>query len=247
MYWRPETAGAWRGFWADVQAASDVPLPDLTAPDDLPAPWTEHWRAPDLAVSQTCSFPLRTALRDQVTYVGTFDFGLGTADMPCPPGHYRSVYVQQNPDPPEGALRFALNGFDSQSGWAGTSLASADSSGDVTFIRTGSHAASMAAVAEGRADQAALDAVTWRLLQRYAPQAAQVTVVGHTDPTPGLPLICAKGRDAAPLRAALAHVCGLSAWIGHPDLGGLQGFVVLDEADYFGLPVPTPPDEFRIT
>ena len=29
--------------------------------------------------------PLRTALRGDVTYVGTFDFGL-----PCPAGHYFS-------------------------------------------------------------------------------------------------------------------------------------------------------------
>ncbi len=264
MYWRGETAPAWRGFWNDIRdAARDegVDLPDLMPPEDLPNDWTDHWRDPNLVLSQTCSLPFRTALRGQVSYVGTFDFALVDDIGPCPAGQYFSRYIHPagqftarlngtaapRPDP----MRFAINAFDSQSGWASTWLHDTSIKRllrpNVEYVVTGSHAASLAAVAEGRADIAALDEVTWRLLQRHDPNAQKVEAGGTTAPSPGLPLITRLGGDTAPLRNALLNASTQSTWLGHADLGGLRGFEQLPEGDYFALPVPPPPDAARIT
>jgi hypothetical protein len=247
MYWQPETAAAWRAVWADVQAASraeGVDLPDLTPPENIPAPWTAHWLRDDLVLSQTCSLPLRTALRDRVSYVGTFDFGLGG-----PPGSYHSVLVTRDAAMPRSVDVLALNGTDSQSGYAAGCDALEGGGPETAFaqraarlVETGGHRASLRAVAEGRADAAYLDAVSHRIAARLEPQAEKTQVAGRTPPTPGLPLITARHRDPAPLRAILRRVfAGAPAWRGAADLGGLRDFVVHDVQDYLALPLPPRP------
>ena len=224
MYWRAETAAHWQAFWRHVQAAAPD-LPDLTPLEALPDLVT-HWRDPRLAVSMTCSLPFRSLLRGHVTYVGTLDFGLGG-----PLGHYQSVQIARPGDPAR--ARLARNEAGSQSGWA------VAAGGDwAEVIDTGSHAASLAAVAGGQADTAFLDAVTWRLLQRADPAAGAVEVVARTVFTPGLPLITAKGRDPAPLRQAFAAACAAFRPAEPAALGGPLSFVVLDEAAYLDLPLP---------
>jgi ABC-type phosphate/phosphonate transport system substrate-binding protein len=247
MYWQPETAGAWRAVWADVQAAGradGLDLPDLTPPEAIPAPWTAHWLRDDLILSQTCSLPLRTALRGRVSYVGTFDFGLGG-----PPGSYHSVLVARTETVPDRIEVLALNGTDSQSGYAagcdaleGGGPATAFARRAARYLETGSHRASLRAVAEGRADAAYLDAVSHRLAQRLEPEASRTRVVGRTPPTPGLPLITARHRDPAPLRATLRRVFdGAPDWRGAADIGGLRDFVVHDAQAYLAMPVPPAP------
>lgn len=232
MYWRPETAAHWRAFWAELQAAAPaLDLPDLTAPEDIPTPWTAHWLRPDLALSMTCGLPFRSALKGRVTYVGTLDFGLG-----LPPGHYASTIVARPGAAPP--YRLAYNSADSQSGWAAAQEL------DLPFtpaLETGAHAASLAAVAEGRADLACLDAISWRLLQRHDPNAARVTVLGQTRPTPGLPLVTAGGTDPAPLRAALATAVARFCPRDPMEMGGPLAFHVLDEALYLAEPIPPAP------
>ncbi len=243
MYWQAETAGAWLRFW-DLVRARLPGLPDLMPPETLPARWTEHWLQPDLALSMTCGLPLRSVLRTRVTYVGTFDFGLD-----CPPGHYFSRIVGPSGGLPDGPLRLAFNSADSQSGWAARfdpDPAGAPARPIGTLVETGSHAGSLQAVAEGRADIAYLDAVSWRLLEAHDPAAGRVRLLGRTPARPGLPLICAAGRDPAPLRSALAGaVAALPSDLSGP-LGGLRGFEVLDQAVYMALPLPPAPDPERL-
>lgn len=239
MYWRAETAAPWRAFWARVQAASPgLDLPGLTPPEDIPQPWTDHWLRPDLALSMTCGLPFRTVLRDRVTYVGTLDFGLG-----CAAGHYWSQVVAHPGADLSGPLRLAYNSADSQSGWAVTQSAppfdAAPRFG--AALETGSHAASLAAVAGGRADIAYIDAVTWRLLGRHDPNAARVRPVGRSVATPGLPFITASGRDPAPLRAALERAIAATSPADQDRLGGRLSFHLLDPAAYLAVPVPKPP------
>lgn len=247
MYWRAETAAAWRRFWRDVQAACDIDLPDLTAPEDLPQNWADHWRDPDLILSQTCSLPFRASLRDAVTYVGTFDFGLN-----APIGNYYSRILCTYPahDPRrkkafENGWVLAYNAPDSQSGWA-------HAQAPTPFVRrpkleaiveTGSHAASLAALAEGRATLAYIDAVTWRLLKAFDPLAKQVFLAGRSMTSPGLPLITAAGRDPEPLRRALKAATKTIVEDDRRALGGLRDFVVLDAAQYHALPVPDGADQ----
>ena len=237
MYWRAENAPLWQDFWRHVQSEAPV-LPDLTPPEDIPEPWTDHWLRPDLALSMTCGLPFRTVLRDRVAYVATLDFGLGG-----PAGQYRSVIIARDPIAPGDSPRLAYNAPDSQSGWAvaGEAAALLRLGGFSGHVRTGAHAASLSAVAEGRADIACLDAVTWRILQAVDPMVASVRVVARTSFTPGLPLIAARGADVGPLRAALTRAAERFATERPERMGGRLSVAVLDPLDYRTIPVPAPP------
>ncbi|WP_439122580.1 phosphate/phosphite/phosphonate ABC transporter substrate-binding protein [Marivita sp.] len=237
MYWRAETAEMWQEFWSVVQdcaTAQGSPLPDLTPPDGLPANWVDHWLDPTLILSMTCGLPFRTTLRDKVQYVGTLDFGLTTE-----PGYYCSQIIT-GPDLSGPPRTLAYNSPDSQSGWAAAQDA-LDISTFTEVIQTGGHVASLAAVADGRADIACLDAVTWRILQSVDPNAAKVAASGTTRPTPGLPLITAFGTDPAPLRAVLATATKAFSPTDPDLIGGAITFCVLDPKRYYAEPIPAPP------
>jgi len=144
MYWRAENADLWRAFWSvlqDCAQAEGIKLPDLTPPEDLPTDWYTHWLSPDLALSMTCGLPFRTALAGKVQYIGTLDFGLGG-----PPGHYHSQILTRADlsSPPQ---KLAFNSADSQSGWAATQDIP-NRAALTSYVATGGHSASLAAVAE---------------------------------------------------------------------------------------------------
>ncbi len=128
----------------------------------------EFWTAKDMVFSQTCGMPYRTTLHGKVKIVGTPDYGIEN----CPSGYYRSVLIKHKDDPRSSlydfsGTRVAVNGFNSQSSFA--ALANAINNTKTRFshcIVTGAHANSVAAVANGKADIAAIDIVTWRLLAR---------------------------------------------------------------------------------
>ncbi|MFN4170548.1 MAG: phosphate/phosphite/phosphonate ABC transporter substrate-binding protein [Pseudorhodobacter sp.] len=231
-------------FWAlirDGLRAQGQDAPEaLThgAPDLWPV-----WQSPALVLAQTCGYPYRARLHGKVTLVATPDYGLPG----CPPGHYCSVYIARIGDPRGDLAEFDGAGFAyneplSQSGWAAPTTHAAGLGLSLRpVLKTGAHRASALAVAEGRADLAALDAVTWRHLERLDPVAARLRVVGRTPPTPGLPLICAAGVDAAALRGALAE-----AVAGLPDgprlVLGLRGIVEIPASAYLAVPNPPPPE-----
>ena len=110
------------------------------------------------------------------------------------------------------------------------------------MVQTGAHRLSAAAVAEGRADIAALDAVTFALMQDLVPETRRLKVVGMTDPTPGLPLITARGHDPAPLFDA---ICEAIAALPAKDRAALRlrGLVRIAEASYLAVPNPPPPEQ----
>ena len=232
MYWRPETAAFWQRFWRLVQ--DEIDAPDVLPPDTLPSPWARHWLDPQLALSVTCSLPFRTALRGRVQYLGTLDFGLGDT-----PGHYHSKLImrvgESDLDRP---LRFAFNGHDSQSGWGAREELSCNI---VDTVETGGHSKSLVAVAEGRADAALIDAVTWRMLQRYDPSnAAKVRVVSRTKPTPGLPFIAAKGHDPEPMIKALRNATAAFTCAAEDVIAQHLSFVWLGEDAYLNMGATAP-------
>lgn len=219
----------------------------IDAPEGLTRGEGAYWKAwesPDLLLSQTCGYPFRAKLHPRVTYVGTPDFGIDG----CPPGYYRSVFVARADDPRgrveafDGA-RFAFNEALSQSGWAAPQTHAARLGIRLPpAVQTGAHRLSAAAVAEGRADIAALDALTWRLLQVADPVTARLKVVGMTEPTPGLPYITGPGRDPAPIHDAVAEAIQTLA----PDdraVLGLQGFVRIPVEAYLAVPNPPSPEQ----
>ena len=236
MYDRPETQGANDRLWALFREAVGYGPSALTRAPDI---WTQ-WRSPDLLLSQTCSLPYRAHLVDTVNLVAT-----PVQDIQCSPGHYFSHLVVRKDDP-RGSLRdfteasVVVNDWQSQSGWAALwDMAQKEGVVLQNVEPTGSHRASAQAIAEGRADLAAIDAVTWRLIRRWDEFATKLRVIGDTPPTPALPYITAGSRDPAPLREALVGaVAGLS-----PEDRGLlclKSITELPKELYLSLPSPPP-------
>ena len=234
-------------LWAEIRdrlRAAGMPAPEtLCRGGDL---WAD-WQRPDLTLSQTCGFPYRTRLHDLVTLVGTPDFGLPGAE----PGYYYSQMLVRADaggswaDFLGGVL--AINGFDSQSGWAAPqNHAAASGACFKRVLVTGAHLNSASAVAEGRADIAAVDAVTWRLIESQHPEIAQkLRIVTRTEPTPGLPLITAIGHD--PIMIAQAFRGAITA-LSKRDraIWGLQGLADIPTAAYLAIPTPAALDQAPI-
>lgn len=225
-------------YWALIAEALDVRVP-LTR--GAGAYW-DAWQSPELILSQTCGYPYRARLHDRVTLVGTPEYGLPG----CAPGYYCSVFVARKDDPRDGlaafdGARFAYNEPLSQSGWAAPQTHAQGLGIHLPpTLQTGGHALSAAAVAEGRADIAALDALTWALLQRHAP-ALPLREVAHTTPTPGLPYITAKHRDPAPIAAAIRDAIAALSPDDRETLH-LKGLVTIPSASYLAVPIPPAPD-----
>lgn len=237
MYDRPENATAHDALWAVVRdglRARGVAAPDAL---DRAVPYDEGWGRPDLVLGQICSLPFRVQFKGRVTVLGASDYGLPGAG----PGEYYSVVVAR-PGPGDALHgdRLAYNDALSNSGWwAALGWAEAEGRRVRPALRTGSHARSLAAVAEGRADLAAIDAVTWRALERWDPRARDVRVVGRTPASPGMTFVTRAGEDPAPYRAALAEgVAALEA--ADREVLGLRGVVEL-APDAYDLGIPPDP------
>ncbi len=240
MYARPELADAHGRFWQLIRHELDAVGIDAPEQLDQDAYGVGVWKSPELVLSQTCGMPFRLWLSDAVTLVGTPDYDLDE----CPAGYYRSPLVVRARDT-RSALSdfkeavFAFNQTHSQSGYAAP-YAHVEPFGFWfdNEVETGSHLASAKAVAEGRADIAALDAVTWRLIKRYESCASNLRVLEWTKPTPGLPLITANGRDAEAMFDAIN--CAIDALSEKDKEGiGIQRIVKIPKENY--LAVPNPP------
>lgn len=204
----------------------------------------DAWQSPDLLLSQTCGYPFRARLHGRVTYVGTPDFEVDG----CAPGYYRSIFVARADDPRaalkdfDGA-RFAYNEDLSQSGWAAPQTHVAKLGIRLPpALASGGHRLSAQAVAEGKADLAALDAVTFSLMQDADPVVFKLRVVGLTDPTPGLPYITALGRDPAPIFDAVSEAIAALSAEDRATLR-LKGLVRIPEASYLTVPNPPSPEQ----
>jgi len=236
MYDRPENAAAHDRLWANIRENLGYGPAALTRGGD---PWA-IWQAPDLVLAQTCGYPYRARLHADVTLIGTPDH-----DLPdCPAGYYYSVFVVHKDDP-RGALpdfansRFAYNDPMSQSGWAAPQIHAMSEGFTFENIReSGAHRKSARFVADGRADIAALDVISWQIMQKYDDFTTSLRVVTRTNPTPALPFIAAGNANRVEL------VSAISAAISDLDVQDrsilhLNGLVDIPKDDY--LTVATPP------
>lgn len=249
MYDRPETAAANDRLWSGIARA--LRARGISAPGALDREtevW-DAWLSPDLLLSQTCGFPYRARLHGRVTLVAT-----PHCDLPgVPPGYYCSVLVARRGDSRRrledfGGATLAYNEALSQSGWAAPSAAAAEAG--IAFgacVATGAHRASARAVAEGAADLAAIDALTWRMIRRWDAVAAELDEIGTTAPTPALPWITALGTDGALIAGALGEALGdLDA--ADRDTLGILGCLRIPPEAYLAVPIPpAPPANGRIS
>ena len=199
------------------------------------------WAAPDLLLAQTCGYPLTTRLGDAVTVVATPIYQAPG----CEGAWHRSALIVRCYDPATGLAalagrRAAINARDSNTGMNLLRAAVAPLAHAGRFfgavVETGAHARSVAAVIAGRADVAAIDAVTLALLRdRYPTIDRRIRVLDWTAATPGLPLITAAGQPeatSAALRTALAEVLSDPALAATRAALRLVGATVLDRRDY---------------
>jgi ABC-type phosphate/phosphonate transport system substrate-binding protein len=165
-------------------------------------------------VTQICGYPLRTAYRGRFTLLGVPCYDTPGCDGPS----HRAFIVVPRASPATHVreLRgstFAMNSMSSNTGMnLPRRLFASLAEGRRFFnrvIMTGSHSASMAAVASGKADAAAIDCVTFALHARYKRRAvAGLRVLAHTSPSPSIPFVTSRTTDDATvgvLRHALAQ------------------------------------------
>jgi ABC-type phosphate/phosphonate transport system substrate-binding protein len=217
-------------FWTAIRAS--LRAVGIAAPEALARGGDLHavWRDPALLLGQTCGYPYWTTLRGDVEILATPIYGFEGCDGPA---HCSFLIARR--DDARGALadfrgaRAAVNAWDSNSGMNLFRAAVAPLAGGRTFfsdvVVTGAHARSLAAVAEGQADLAAIDCVSFALL---AEGTGAVKIIGRTPSSPALPFIASRTLPAptlAALRAALAQAAEQPAI-------GLRGVAFLPETAY---------------
>jgi ABC-type phosphate/phosphonate transport system substrate-binding protein len=241
MYHRVELAAAHTRYWSAIRigleaAGMDCPV-ELTQDGEGTATWLD----PSLVLSQTCGMPYRLSLHGQVTLIGTPDYGLDG----CPPGYYRSAIIVRADDKRQqfGGFAEAVLAYNEPTSQSGLNAAYHHAAAHGFWferrLRTGSHLRSAGAVADGRADIATIDAVTWRLIERYEAFASSLRVIGWTTPQPGLPYISRLGVDGDIVFGAVAEaIAGLT----DSDRAalGLLGLVRIPTECYLDVPDPPP-------
>jgi ABC-type phosphate/phosphonate transport system substrate-binding protein len=216
MYDYPELAAAHDALWS---ALSDRLIAAGIA--DVPRELTrslghfETWQHPRLLVGQGCEYPLATSFSGSVRLVATPRYSAPG----CEGATYRSAIVVRKEDPAERLTdlrgrRCVINEPDSNSGMNLLRAAIAPLAGGGPFFASvslsGAHWNSAAMVAEGRADVAALDCVSFAHFRRLRPESlANLRILGWTASSRSPPFITARTTDDATLgvlRSALASV-----------------------------------------
>jgi len=199
----------WQGIAHRLRAAG---LRDVPTRLERDRPLTTLWRDPNLLLAQTCGYPLHTQLAESVRVIATPRYTTAYGDG----AEHRSVLVVSR-DAPWQTLaelrdrRVAVNEFDSNSGMNLLRATVAPLAGGQRFfaqvLETGAHLGSIDAVANGRADIAAIDSVTLSLIERHRPALLRgIRVLATTMTSPGLPLVTRidlDARELAALRTAL--------------------------------------------
>lgn len=153
---------------------------------------------PALWFGQTCGYPLMTSLRNTMTPISVPVFDV----LGCQQKRYSSLLIvaddsQINTTEDCRGLRAAINTSDSNSGMNLLRHAVASFNQNGKFFSqinlSGSHLQSLNQVANGSADIAAIDCVSYRLIEDSWPElATRVRSIGFTAKTCGLPFVMPK-------------------------------------------------------
>jgi len=155
------------------------------------------WLSPHLLLTQTCGYPLMTALRGRVRVIGRPRYELPDANG----GNHCSLLLSRADDPRRSLPAFrdrrgVINGDDSNSGMNLLRHRLAPLHQDGQFFASvgisGSHRESLRWLCEERADLAAIDSVTFAYLARHAEEeVAGLRVIARSAFSPTLPFITA--------------------------------------------------------
>ena len=204
-------AEAWRELLLRLARRARLPMRILEHP--FPAPLAELWAQPHKAAVFMCGLPFSRSEPQPHLIAAPVPSATEFRGQPM----YWSEFIV-HADSPHRALsdsfggRIAFTGTESQSGFAAPlqHLRQAGS-GDGPLFREViapqvTPQGALAAVAEGRADVAAIDAYSLQLLRRYAPElVANARVVARTEPRPIPPLIASEPLAALTSAFLEAH------------------------------------------
>lgn len=229
---RAVTDEYWSAIAAQLRAAGIAEVPSALTRD---MSHIDAWRDPRLLFGQACQYPLACAGHESVRLVAIPAY----AAPGCEGSRYRSAVVVRFEDP---ALRLedlrgrrcAVNERGSNSGSNLLRAAIAPLAEHGRFFSsvelTGGHLASVRAVAEGSADVAAIDCVSYAHIRRSSSElAARLRILDWTPSSPGLPYVTARTNEdsiVAALRAALAEVQA------DPALAALRDALLLTGIDF---------------
>ncbi len=191
--------------------------------------------------TQTCSYTLFAGARGQFAVLGAPAY----AAAGCSGSYHRSwivvrdvSYVRTLED--LRGKRFTINELDSNSGMNLPRHRFARYASNGAFFGattvSGSHAASADLVSRGVADAAAIDCVTFALLERYRPATIRrLRIIGETAATPTPPFVTSRSTrlaDVLAMRDAIEAYFADPAHTRTREALLLAGFGTGDESDY---------------
>ena len=239
MYNREETKAANQEFYAYI--FQELANRNINAPKKLSENegFIDFWGSKEFFFSQTCGLPYRLFLSDKVTLIGTPNYGLEG----CKPGYYNSVFIARSEDKSKIlsnflSSKFAFNELYSQSGWA----AAEEHLGSLKnkfskFILSGSHRNSAKLVSEGKADIAAIDALSFKFIKKYDSFSSNLSIIEKTRSTPGLPFIAHLGANSNLFFEAITQAIKLLNPKTQKILN-LKGLVKIPKSEYLKIKTP---------
>ena len=245
MYDLPEVAWALDALWSAIarelerRGVADVPQKLVHG-----RPLHDLWADPELFISQCCGFDIvknyTRKLQPLATprYVARGCDDCAYCSLVIVPADSKVAHIEDL----RGTV-CAVNGPESHSGMnALRALIAPIAQGRPFFAHveeTGAHADSVALVAAGKADVAAIDCVTYAMLERHRPAAIEGTrVLCQTERGPGIPYVTRTGTDPLTvehMRAAIVDAFAdpdTEAARGALFLGGVE---VLPHVAYYDL------------
>ena len=196
MYDMPEVSQAIDSLWQGIahhlrrEGVRDVPR-QLVHDQPLGDLWSDR----NLFFSQCCGYDVVHGFEDRLQVLGTPWFSAPG----CSNGNYASFVVVPENSPYQDVIDMlgksvVINGPESQSGMNALFSLVAPYSEEGKFFSdvlvSGSHVESLAALARGDADVAAVDCLTYELLRLYRPATIDGTKpIGSTYPAPAPPYV----------------------------------------------------------
>jgi ABC-type phosphate/phosphonate transport system substrate-binding protein len=197
------------------------------------------WLSPHLLLTQTCGYPLMTALRGKVRVLGRPCYELPGSTG----GNHCSLILSRTDDRRRTLADFpgsrgVINGEDSNSGMNLLRHRLAPLHRDGQFFAgvgiSGSHRESLRWLREGQADLAAIDSVTFAYLARdAADEVAGLRVVESSALSPTLPYVTAAGvsdEQVEEIRRVMNQALGDLPEVGQ--VLGLREVLAASESDY---------------
>jgi ABC-type phosphate/phosphonate transport system substrate-binding protein len=231
LYDWPELRAETDAFWAAL--AGRLRARGFDAPEALDRSYRAVQDSGEVLFAQVCGLPWVRRAAPSARLVGTPCYDIEGCEGPA---YSSAIIVRKGDARGARALRegvVAANDDGSMSGWL--SILAEIGGAPPRVLWSGAHRASVVAVAEGRADAAAIDALAFDLAKRFEPEAiAAVEVAGWTRRLPAPTYYTAQtdGHSLARIRAALEETLADPALAPVLKALRLTGVRWLEEADY---------------